>query len=71
MRKVLDYVKHNPGCNKLAPALIVCPYGKRVTAHFGYRVVNRCIFAGLISANRLKSGSYELTYVRDTLSDSN
>jgi hypothetical protein len=60
MTRVVEYVKAHPACCKKRPAVLVAPYGSEAACHFGYRVVNRCIAAGLITATRLNNGTYQL-----------
>jgi hypothetical protein len=67
MARVVEVVRDNPGCPKIIPARAVAPsrHG-RIGLHFGYKSVNRAIRAGLITAERLPSGTYALN-VRDGL----
>jgi hypothetical protein len=57
MQAVVDFVKDHPGCCKLAAASEVAPNG---SLRYGYRTVNRTIGSGLIKAERLSSGVYQL-----------
>lgn len=57
MQEAAEFVRENPGCAKLPVAEYVGPYGSR---RYGYETVNRAIRAGLIRAERTKSGRYRL-----------
>jgi hypothetical protein len=61
MFTVLAVVDSNPGCPKIVPARAAGPNG---SLQYGYRSVDRCIDAGLITAT-LAPGRYKLA-ITDT-----
>jgi hypothetical protein len=61
MFAVLAVVADNPGCAKIVPARAAGPHN---STQYGYRSVDRCIAAGLITAT-LAPGRYELA-ITDT-----
>ena len=57
MRQAIQVVREFPGCTKLHVAELVGPNGSR---QYGYRIVDRCIRRGIISAKKV-GGKYALT----------
>jgi hypothetical protein len=60
MSQALEFIAATPGCTKMTVARIVGPHGSLA---YGYKTVDRCIRAGLVTAE-YANGKYALTLTK-------